>query len=262
MVRLGAKIRRYEADASGLTEIQIKEALTKVDCELTNSTQEIQQLDSTLKGFDKELQQKNELLKKLSEELDDDEPVMGPDLIVPEDNLNLSREYLAENIYNISKNILKTSSLNYTERDNYICHTPEHMLAAPSTSSGPSMSPVPCGTTSKVQVQVHHNPQKELLINFPPFPASNDLLLRRNLLSNPRDLAFQTSVDYLEKYQRNSNLLENNVSTATNVKLGPKKLLNMQLSQPSTTLPKTLSFPDTETISLGVDDFSQLGTLV
>ena len=251
MVRLGAKIKRYEADASGLTEIQIKEALNKVDTELSSSTQEIQQLDVVLKTSEKELTNKNELLKKLYQELEENEVALGPDLIVPEDNLNLSREYLAENIYNISKNILKTSSLNYTDNEHveYIRHTPEHMLAAPSTSHAPlSASPIPCGTTAEVQVQVHHNPQSELFINFPPFKSSEDLL---------------ASMNYLEKYQRNSNLLENNVMTATNIKLGPKKLLNTHLNQPSTSSqnPKNVTFA-MDAQSLGVEDFTQLGTLV
>lgn len=149
-VRLSAKIKRYEADVSGLSETQVRDSLKRVNEQLESTQTEIAKMEREIKASDEQLESKSDALKALYDELEESEieerkpsTSSAPDVVVSstttatmtssssspsstipkalpptktekflslkDDGLSMSREYLAENIYNISKIILKSN---------------------------------------------------------------------------------------------------------------------------------------------------------
>jgi hypothetical protein len=178
-VRLSAKIKRYEADVSGLSESQVRDSLKRVNEQLESTQTEIAKMEREIKASDEELESKTDALKALYDELEESEieerkpceaVSSAPDVVsstttmtlsstipkalpptktekflsLKDDGLSMSREYLAENIYNISKIILKSNghpqsvmksinqqnSSSFTTNNNvvadFIRHTPEN----------------------------------------------------------------------------------------------------------------------------------------
>lgn len=193
-VRLSAKIKRYEADASGLTESQVKESLKRVDEQLNAKNCEIAQMENEIKTSDDALGEKTDLLKKLYDDLEEAEvehrklevnndtidaamgiipPALPPlkseqhKLLTQNDELNMSREYLAENIYNISKIILKSSgqSMNINNINqmpiDFTRHTPDDSL------SSQNIPPVPMLSQQQqqqiYQMPPHNMPEKRII---------------------------------------------------------------------------------------------------
>lgn len=318
MVRLGAKIKRYEADASGLTEQQVQDSLNRVNEQLDNNNLELQRMEEELKNSDDVLDVKSEVLKKLYDELEEAEVEnrswnnmeQTPDLLcdsymggIPplpqfpnlmklqhhdkEENLGLSREYLAENIYNISKMILKnnggpsTSYQNSVDTTDFICHTPDQLQPMPLLNE---MYPPAMKLQNKkiIQAQVHTIPSHHLNTDLPCNSASQTHLqyneynmLHNNHANGPAmyDNVVKASMNYLEiinqRIQKsNHNNLSNNfnstIQAATNLKLGPKKLISKHvISSGNIYKPAKLedSNSDTGLSSMGEVD-TQLGTLV
>lgn len=134
-VRLSAKIKRYEADASGLSETQVRDSLKRVNEQLEVKQAEISMLEKEIKASDEVLEAKTKILKDLYDDCEECEVeekkssvLSEPDVVastsipkalpptkiekfhsLKDDELSMSREYLAENIYNISKIILKSN---------------------------------------------------------------------------------------------------------------------------------------------------------
>jgi hypothetical protein len=265
LVRLTAKIKRYEADASGFSELQVKEALHKVNQQLDLGSNELGKMESEIKCSDDVLEEKTNMLRKLYEELetsDHDEcrdnfdthrqyttqPGLAGSATSPktqvglENGLNLSREYLAENIYNISKAILKSSTVAPSAQSNiksilrepypdpvaFGRHTPEPLdnpvllQPPPQFSSMPIPSyvlppPPPPPTTPATSTLPRIHP--------PPIIHTNNSNKSSNKITST--MLASMNLNYLDKYnQRNINT--NNVLTtsATNFKLGPKMFLN------------------------------------
>lgn len=325
MVRLGAKIKRYEADASGLTEQQVQDSLNRVNEQLDNNNFELQRMEEELKNSDDVLDVKSEVLKKLYDELEEAEVQnrswnnleQAPDLLcdsymgaIPplpqfpnliklqhhekEENLGLSREYLAENIYNISKMILKnnggpsTSYQSSVDTTDFICHTPDQLQPMPLLNE--QMYPPAMKLQNKkiIQAQVHTIPSHHMNADLPCNSASqplqpmpnfeyNDYNTLHNTQTNGvvmYDNVVKASMNYLEiinqRIQKsNHNNLSNNfnstIQAATNLKLGPKKLISKHvINSGNIYKPAKLeeSNSDTGLSSLGEVDTQQLGTLV
>lgn len=261
-VRLSAKIKRYEADASGLSEAQVKESLVRVNEQLDAKNYEISKMEEEIKASDETLTEKTELLKKLYDDLEEAEvehrtkeiPQPMPAikcaqmmLTTRNEDLGMSREYLAENIYNISKMILKNSG------------TSIHNINSNNNGSSDSMS-IANQQQQIIQAQIH---------SIPTFSNSNG-----------------DSMNYLAKInqriQKTQNPIECDINIAKNpmiqanqqYKLAPKKLLmssrggggvveNRHLN--SNILRHNVMFqqPNDNCInSIITQDVSQLGTLV
>jgi hypothetical protein len=286
-VRLSAKIKRYEADASGLSEAQVKESLSRVKEQLDTKTCEIAEMENEIKTSDETLSAKTDFLKALYDELEEAEveqrkseattvpdvvsasievpPAMTPlkcdKLLAQNDELGMSREYLAENIYNISKMILKNSGaplqtmpsmlIQQTSTD-FIRHTPN------SLSNDNSMQPMPMlnqqiyqmpnGSTEKriIQAQIHTIPTSIQQSNTKhsehsqPY-ASEALPLPPPLMNQQWEQckkyndAMRVSMNYLatinQRIQKSNHIetdinnANNPIMQATQYKLGPKKLL-------------------------------------
>lgn len=278
-VRLSAKIKRYEADASGLSEAQVKESLSRVNEQLDTKNYEMAKMETEIKTSDVALNAKTDFLKQLYDELEEaeveqrkSETTAAPDVIPPtslptpsdkvlpaqtDEDLNMSREYLAENIYNISKMILKSSgppltmqSMNQQTSVDFICHTPDGLSNAvqPLQMVNQQIYQMPNSSTDKriIQAQIHTIPtsaQQSILKQHEhtqSFTSETPLTLpsptnqQWEQCKNYND-AMRVSMNYLatinQRIQKSNHIetdinnANNPIMQATQYKLGPKKLL-------------------------------------
>ncbi|KAL7038205.1 hypothetical protein ACKWTF_009500 [Chironomus riparius] len=282
-VRLSAKIKRYEADASGLSEAQVKESLGRVNEQLDAKNCEIAQMESEIKMSDDALNSKTDVLKKLYDDLEEAEvehrkldvsndvidgatALMPPELpplkseqfkmLTQNEELNMSREYLAENIYNISKIILKSSGqsmpLNMNNINQNSIDFSRHMTDTLSSNSAVQQMPMlnqqiyqmpqhtmPSTAEKRIiQAQIHSIPTHQLTNNtitdISQFKST--LPQHHQQQQHKYNEAMRASMSYLatinQRIQKNNHHIEsdiNNVNNpiiqATQYKLGPKKLL-------------------------------------
>ena len=296
MVRLGAKIKRYEADASGLSETQVSDSLNRVSEQLDNKSYELQRMESEIKTSDDTLNAKTDFLKKLYDELEEAEvehrllentvavkttdaleeecnvpippplPPMKSKLITQNEDLNMSREYLAENIYNISKMILKSNGqpppLATTQKHCAINNNPTEFIRHTPDSSLNDIQPMPLLNQHLyhlspnfpehqriIQAQVHSIPSNLQALSSPQLPPTSpqiDVQVTAPEYDNNNwdqchsyNDAVRASMNYLatinQRIQKsnhistNFNNTSNSIMQATHLKLGPKKLMNTQV---------------------------------
>lgn len=311
-VRLNAKIKRYEADASGLSEAQVREALSRVNEQLETKTYEISKMESEIKTSDQALMAKNDFLAQLYGDLEEAEveqrksEVTAPpgDLSTAaeptlsskcgkfpdkDNELGMSREYLAENIYNISKMILKSSGppLAATSAAEFIRHTPDALeLTLPILHQEIYQTPNGSADRRVIQAQIHTIPtsgqQSNLKHQQAQSIASN--LPTLNQHSAQYNETMRASINYLatinQRIQKSNHIetdinnANNPIMQATQYKLGPKKLLinnhaiNSNLPSVNESrgcIHKRSSLLQPNGSNYGIDlagDASQLGTLV
>jgi hypothetical protein len=305
-VRLSSKIKRYEADASGLSEAQVKESLERVNEQLDAKNYEISKMEDEIKATDVSLGEKSEMLKKLYDDLEEAEvehrkleavnlenaPIQIPlpmpaikceqVLMARNDDLGMSREYLAENIYNISKMILKNNGTHINNLHNPVVeNAPMSML--PALMANHQQFPP---EKRIIQAQIHSIPTSDR------FQTAGTHFMQHN-----NGEAMSASINYLatinQRIQKNQNPIESDVNIAKNplmqatqqYKLAPKKLLiNAQTmssgnvsklsggsiafteSRNNTNFKHNVMFPqppnDNCIDSIMTQDVSQLGTLV
>lgn len=303
-VRLSSKIKRYEADASGLSEAQVKESLERVNEQLDAKNYEISKMEDEIKATDVSLGEKSEMLKKLYDDLEEAEvehrkleavnlenaPIQIPlpmpaikceqVLMARNDDLGMSREYLAENIYNISKMILKNNGTHMNNLHNPVIENAS-MSMLPALMANHQQFPSP--EKRIIQAQIHSIPTSDR------FQTAGTHFKQHN--NNNNGEAMSASINYLatinQRIQKNQNPIESDVNIAKNplmqatqqYKLAPKKLLiNAQTSKLSggsiaftesrnnTNFKHNVMFPqppnDNCIDSIMTQDVSQLGTLV
>jgi Ras association domain-containing protein 9/10 len=304
-VRLSAKIKRYEADASGLSEAQVKESLKRVNEQLDAKNCEIAQMENEIKTSDEALTSKTDVLKKLYDDLEEAEvehrkldvntnqnnnddvdndtidwadtsnniiddsmststnaallipPALPPlkseqhKLLTANEDLNMSREYLAENIYNISKMILKNSgpampvnanNLNHLNSIDFACHTAadqKHQQLQFHQQQQPAMPmlnqqiyQMPPTTSSSLEKRVI-----QAQIHTIPTNVKFDQQQQQPSTSIKYNEAVRASMNYLatinQRIQKNNQHIDTDINNANNAsiiqatqyKLGPKKLL-------------------------------------
>lgn len=294
MVRLGAKIKRYEADASGLSETQVSDSLNRVSEQLDNKNYELQRMESEIKTSDDTLNAKTDFLKKLYDELEEAEvehrllentvvaiadateegecivpippplPPMKSKLITQNEDLNMSREYLAENIYNISKMILKSNGQPppppaATQKHCAINNNPTEFIRHTPDSSLNDIQPMPLlnqhlyqhlspnfpENQRIIQAQVHSIPTNLQSLSSPPTSQIDVHVTAPEYDNNSWDQchsyndAVRASMNYLatinQRIQKNNHIstnfnnTSNSIMQATHLKLGPKKLMNTQV---------------------------------
>lgn len=319
-VRLSAKIKRYEADASGLSETQVKESLSRVNEQLDSKTDEIAEMENEIKASDASLTEKSDFLKKLYDELEEAEveqrksevaavpdvifssstptpsptPIVKAEKVLAESGeLSMSREYLAENIYNISKMILKNSgplmpfqSINQQTSNEFDRRTPvDDIQPMPMLNQ---IYQMPSTEKRIIQAQIHAIPTNSYAkhddshSDFPPPPPP---LSQQWEVCNSYNDAMRVSMNYLatinQRIQKSNHIetdinnANNPIMQATQYKLGPKKLLiNAQVRNSnlnsvnesrSNIFKRNLILHSNEPTNYGIDlagDSSQLGTLV
>ncbi|XP_055716599.1 ras association domain-containing protein 10 isoform X2 [Phlebotomus papatasi] len=240
LVRLSAKVKRYESENPSLSEHQIIEALERVNEEITQRNNEIEDTDRELEKSISVLKEKSQELQELHEQLDaaEVETLMLEDKahevnVTPEKNLNLSREYLAENIYNISKIILKNSVKE--DVGSYIRHTPDSEVLRQPILPTPVEIPPHSPMQFTTEVQVHQSATSPLPPQLPP----------------PQFIDF-TTLDLIASVNMMHHCNQRNInSNARIAKITHKKLIGTEADSNS----------DTGLSSLG-EDMTQLGTLV
>lgn len=275
-VRLSAKIKRYEADASGLSEAQVKESLNRVNEQLDCKNYEIAKMENEIKTSDDALSAKTDFLATLYDELEEAEvehrklePTSVPDVISASmpptlpppmkaigksltlnEDLNMSREYLAENIYNISKIILKNSgppitnshSANHNAVD-FIRHTPDPLLNdGQNTQSMSNQQLYLFPHTNRaekriIQAQIHTIPSNIQQSHSKLDSSISEIPLNHQQWEQCRKYndAMRASMSYLatinQRIQKSNHIetdinnANNPIMQATQYKLGPKKLL-------------------------------------
>ncbi|GAB0093054.1 uncharacterized protein DMENIID0001_081060 [Sergentomyia squamirostris] len=235
LVRLSAKVKRYESENPSLSEHQIIEALERVNEEITRRNTELEVTDKELEMSMSTLREKSKELQTLHDQLDavEAETLMLEDAqevcVTSEKNLNLSREYLAENIYNISKIILKNSVKE--DVGSYIRHTPDsEVLRQPHPMEA---APQPPAVQFTTEAQVHQT------ATGPPMPP-------------PQFIDF-TTLDLIASVNMMHQCSQRNINNnnAPLPKLMHKKLIGIEPDSNS----------DTGLSSMG-EDMTQLGTLV
>ena len=275
-VRLSAKIKRYEADASGLSEAQVKDSLSRVNEQLDTKTCEIAKMEGEIKTSDDTLSAKTDFLKALYDELEEAEMEQRksvPDVIPPamtptkcetllahdDSELGMSREYLAENIYNISKMILKSNGAppaakNQQTSVEFVRHTPDSLENDSGMQPMPMLNQqiyqMPNGSTEKriIQAQIHTIPTSVQQSNSKHSAVEQSQSIASDTLPQPPPLmnqqweqckkyndAMRVSMNYLatinQRIQKSNhtetdiNNANNPIMQATQYKLGPKKLL-------------------------------------
>lgn len=316
-VRLSAKIKRYEADASGLSEAQVKESLSRVNEQLDTKTSEIAKMENEIKTSDDALSAKTDFLSQLYDELEEAEveqrkseaapttaaaaaPTKSADEKPPcEEPLGMSREYLAENIYNISKMILKNSGpplpppMHPPTTVEFIRQSTLSSDVQPMPLLNQQIYQMPNGSTEKriIQAQIHtiptsaqqhksrpeHHHNQSVVPEMPPGQQWEQCQRYND--------AMRVSMNYLatinQRIQKSNHIetdinnANNPIMQATQYKLGPKKLLiNTQVINSNLTSVNDsrsniykrslISQPNDSIygIELGGGDASQLGTLV
>lgn len=113
LVRLNAKLKRYQHNARDMNEEQLLVGIQKINELLQKGNDDLETVDDSITAADDLLHEKKLLLNTLHDEcqriearerFDDTNPTTS------DPNLGLSREYLAENIYNVSKTILQAAA--------------------------------------------------------------------------------------------------------------------------------------------------------
>lgn len=295
-VRLSAKIKRYEADASGLSEAQVKESLVRVNEQLDAKNCEISKMEEEIKNSDDTMSEKTDMLKKLYDDLEEAEvehrkwevtssenmsiqiPLPMPAikcqqmLTTRNEDLGMSREYLAENIYNISKMILKSSGTSMPMNMHNINSPVDSSTAVAADEN--SMSMVTAVPEKRIiQAQIHSIPTTS-----DQYRMADAQLKKHNIES----LNYLATIN--QRIQKNQNPIEGDINIAKNpiiqatqhYKLAPKKLLmssgggssafTMESRNNSNILRHNVMFqpqPNDNCInSIITQDVSQLGTLV
>lgn len=247
LVRLNAKIRRYQSDNPAMTEEEVMVALERVNGDIATVNVEMEKMEHELDMSNEMLVAKADIVKQLSRELE-------------------------------ALEMLSTCIRHEMDDPSHVkSHTEPVLYDAPSTSRACQLrNAVPSSTVAFVDPQANpgrHNVLNEQ-INFyknmlpningcenvslatmpvPPTPYMNDnhvalgqvpQFFQKTRADAGRMNALQTSSD-----QRNLNT--NAATMAKCIKIGPKKLMALNRDQDS----------DTGVSSLG-EDASQIGTLV
>ena len=253
-IRLGVKIKRYEAEIFGYSEIQVVNSLDRVNEQLKTNNHEISKIENQMKWSDEAISSKTDLLVQLYDELEETEmkhetfglnkilPVTADTTWIENSGRELSQEYLTENIYNISKTIIKNGPQYNDQRlINDSFENGEELLSDRNTYHFSEIS----ADKRIIQAQIHTIP------------------------INAQNSKATASVNYLEKINQRiqkCNQIETDKNNANNFtiqstqqKIGPKKFLNINSRLRSNICKR--NFHQEESNYLSKDD-SMLGTLV
>ncbi len=288
IIRLSSKIKRHEADASGLSEQQVKESLIRVSEQLDSNSHDLRAMENEIKLSEDILYRKTKDLKKLYDDLEEAE-VENRKLeqtniifdmnnlilsenpkprnliynnITSDENININQKYFTDNVnqpHQVLKNWAQSSSPYNANTKNPKRDTSSQLLQHQYTSNPLVHSPR-IVTQAKVhsialaeqlfvrkKVTDHEqlpnsvlnledlNPSKSNYINIKKSDQiinSNPILFRDNILA---------SKNYFEninqRIKKNNDISVNNMKNCndnsinailqnTNIKLGPKKLIN------------------------------------
>lgn len=253
LVRLNAKLRKYELNDPNLTETDIKEALTRINQSIEDGSTEMEKVDQELDVSNEILAVKSDIVTKLTKELEELEvsKKQSTTILIPRSQIQIhSNRNVEENIMtieptssalaSISDETSVTPSLNQPINENI--NEQMHFYT----------SILPCPTV-KSQVAKTTDATVAITATTP----KQSYLIPDHIIFNRTSCFFQKSDYYTYD---NVNLLNlndqrnlNKAPTMMNcIKVGPKKLMNGFYKDPGS---------DTGLSSLG-EDSSQLGTLV
>lgn len=311
LVKLNAKLKRYTLSSKDMSQEEILAGIQRINEQLQRGNDDLEVVDDAIAAAEEMIKEKNELLNTLFEECDRADAMENgrevlvdydydPMMLMTESQLNLSREYLADNLYNVSKTVLQSTQI---QNQNHSMGVPSEveplsdMFVYPIQPPSQFCTPYdPDNTPAQAQVlnlngfntnscpnpsnftykatpvtTVLYSPQSPHPLPPPPvtFATNPALVVVPPPPPPPVGGPYTASqfnpndfMNYFEKYnQRNIN----NVMAATSLKLGPKKLINgivMQQQHHQESTNSTSNSSDTGLSLTSDPDFNQFSTLV
>ncbi|XP_037040987.1 uncharacterized protein LOC119077783 isoform X2 [Bradysia coprophila] len=254
LVRLSAKIRKYESDDPNLSETQIKAAIERVNSTIDKGFIEIQRMEHEFNVSDEMLEVKSDVINRLSEELYNlDLETADTDLQQP---LALTTD--TDQIHGHFADIMcTTSSNNHNSASNINSVRQQQITLQPPMFFRDHPHYNDATTQPHASLNIHPNnqistaPYASDAVNkfIPPYRVSDQMIFTQAPNYFQKDDCGVPLVNLLQHIdQRNLN----SPYAVHNVKVGPKKLLTGFGKDPDS---------DTGLSSMG-EDCSQLGTLV
>ncbi len=256
LVRLSAKIRKYESDDPNLTETQIKAAIERVNSTIDKGFIEIQRMEHEFNVSDEMLEVKSDVINRLSEELQKlDLENVGTDL---QHQLTLTTD--TDQIHGHGPDVLCTTSSNNSNSSSNINSIRQQQITLqppmvfrdhPNYNDATTLPHATLNINTNQQIRPTTSYTSNAVNTFiPPYRVSDQII-------------FTQAPNYFEKddcgvvplvnlLQHNDQRNSNGPYAMHNVKVGPKKLLSAFGKDPDS---------DTGLSSMG-EDCTQLGTLV
>lgn len=301
LVKLNAKLKRHTLSSTHMTPEEILAGIQRINEQLQKGNDNLEEVDDAIAATEEIIKEKSMLLNALYEECDRADAMENgrevlvdydPTSLINDSNLNLSREYLADNLYNVSKTVLQstqplpivTETEPLSDMFVYPIQPPSQFCTPYDPENIPSEAQVlnlNDPTTLPTPSQPYHHTTNPSNVTFKATPVTTVLHSQHSTPLpppatfaatpavivvpppagfNPSSTTFNPNdfMNYFEKYnQRNIN----NVLAATSLKLGPKKLINGIVMQQDSTN-STSNSSDTGLSLTSDPDFNQFSTLV
>lgn len=253
LVRLSAKIRKYESDDPNLTETQIKAAIERVNSTIDKGFIEIQRMEHEFNVSDEMLEVKSDVINRLSEELQKiDLETVEPDL---RHQLTLTID--SDQIHGHASDLMCTTSSNNNNSQSNINSIRQQQITLqppmvfrdhPNYNDAATIPHASLNSNANNQIPTTSYINSVNTV-IPPYRVSDQIIFTQAPNYFEKDDCGVPLVNLLQHIdQRNLN----STYAVHNVKVGPKKLLTGFGKDPDS---------DTGLSSMG-DDCTQLGTLV
>lgn len=257
LVRLSAKIRKYESDDPNLTETEIKAAIERVNGTIDKGLVEIQRMEHEFNVSDEMLEAKSDVINRLSEELEKlDLETVETDLS-HQFTLTTDSDQIDERFVDI---MCTTRSNNHNSASNNNSVRQQQITLQPPIVFRDQPNYIDATTLPHASLIINSNNQIPTATSYitsnsdvntfiPPYRVSDQIIFTQAPNYFEKDDCGVPLVNLLQHIdQRNLN----STYAMHNVKVGPKKLLTAFGKDPDS---------DTGLSSMG-EDCSQLGTLV
>lgn len=254
LVRLSAKIRKYESDDPNLTETQIKAAIERVNSTIDKGFIEIQRMEHEFNVSDEMLEVKSDVINRLSKELEklDLEEIQTDlqqqsTLIIDSDQIH--GHVLDTMDTTSSNNNNSQSNINSIRQQQITLQPPMVFRDHPNYNDATTLPHASLKINSNNQIPTTSYISNSVNTFIPPYRVSDQIIFTQAPNYFEKDDCGVPLVNLLQHIdQRNLN----STYAMHNVKVGPKKLLTGFGKDPDS---------DTGLSSMG-EDCSQLGTLV
>lgn len=254
LVRLSAKIRKYESDDPNLSETQIKAAIERVNTAIDKGFIEIQRMEHEFTVSDEMLEVKSDVINRLSEELHNlDLEMVDADLQQPltltTDNDQIHGHFTDIMCTSTGNNNNSPSNINSIRQQQITLQPPMFFRDHPNYSDTTVQPHASLNTNPNSQITATTTSYTSVNKFIPPYRVSDQMIFTQAPNYFQKDDCGVPLVNLLQHIdQRNVN----SPYAMHNVKVGPKKLLTAFGKDPDS---------DTGLSSMG-EDCSQLGTLV
>lgn len=255
LVRLSAKIRKYESDDPNLTETQIKAAIQRVNSTIDKGFIEIQRMEDEFSVSDELLEVKSDVINRLSEELEKLDLERVETDLQPQSTLTIDSDQIHGHALDLMcttsrNNNNSQSNINSIRQQQITLQPPMVFRDHPNYNDATTIIPhASLNINSNNQIPTTSYISNSVNTFIPPYRVSDQIIFAQAPNYFEKDDCGIPLVNLLQHIdQRNLN----STYAIHNVKVGPKKLPTGFGKDPDS---------DTGLSSMG-EDCSQLGTLV